>query len=365
MFLFNAARYGAPLFIFALSACVGGWSSTAFSDPAAEVDGHAPIGVMGDHMHKTGEWMFSYRYATMHMDGNRDGSSRRSEQEVWNEPFGVAPTRMDMDMHMFGVMYGYSDKLTFMGMLPYVRKTMDHSMCPPALRMANVSAGRAPLTGCPAARFTTRTQGLGDLKLSLLWSLYDRRTSPRDHGRLHLNIGVGLPTGSIDEKDGTPMGRVRLPYPMQLGSGTWDPMVSATWTRFYDVWSWGGTAGGTFRTGRNSKGYRLGHRYDAGAWVAYKLSDNMSASFRLDAQRWRDVEGRDKSLNPMLAPMARADLRGGERVDMLIGVNWIWRAGALENHRLALEYGRPVYQHLDGPQLEVDRRLTAGWQYAF
>jgi hypothetical protein len=28
-------------------------------------DGHAPLGVMGDHRHASGEWMLSYRFARM------------------------------------------------------------------------------------------------------------------------------------------------------------------------------------------------------------------------------------------------------------------------------------------------------------
>ena len=36
---------------------------------AARPDGHAPISVMGDHMHAMGEWMVSYRYMTMDMEG--------------------------------------------------------------------------------------------------------------------------------------------------------------------------------------------------------------------------------------------------------------------------------------------------------
>lgn len=340
-------------------------TTVAVSDSLTDVDSHAPIGVMGDHTHKKGEWMFSYRYGTMHMDGNRDGSSRRSLQEVWSEPFGVTPIEMDMDMHMFGTMYGYNDSFTFMAMLPYIRKTMDHGVCPPPFRMANTGAGRPPLAGCPAAEFTTRTQGIGDAKLMLMWSLYNHEVSPRDRSALQVNMGMSFPTGSIDEKDDTPMGRVRLPYPMQLGSGTYDPVLSATWTRFYNAWSWGGTMSGMFRTGRNSKGYRLGHRYGASAWLAHKFGNNLSLSFRLDGHSWRDIEGRDKKLNPALIPTARTDLRGGARVDMLAGVNWMWRSGMLENHRLALEFGRPVYQHLDGPQLEVDHRLIAGWQYSF
>lgn len=33
-------------------------------------DGHAPISVMGDHYHKKGELMFSYRFMPMWMEGN-------------------------------------------------------------------------------------------------------------------------------------------------------------------------------------------------------------------------------------------------------------------------------------------------------
>ena len=41
---------------------------------AARPDGHAPISVMGDHMHEMGEWMVSYRYMSMEMEGLIDGS---------------------------------------------------------------------------------------------------------------------------------------------------------------------------------------------------------------------------------------------------------------------------------------------------
>ena len=43
---------------------------------AGRPDGHAPLGVMGDHMHGKGEWMASYRYMSMDMDGLRSGSTQ-------------------------------------------------------------------------------------------------------------------------------------------------------------------------------------------------------------------------------------------------------------------------------------------------
>ena len=64
---------------------------------------HAPIGVMGDHTHKVDEWMFSYRYGHMEMDGNRDGTSSVSVAEI-HQDFMIAPLKMTMEMHMFGSM---------------------------------------------------------------------------------------------------------------------------------------------------------------------------------------------------------------------------------------------------------------------
>ena len=51
-------------------------SSFAHNEPwtASRPDGHAPITVMGDHMHAMGEWMVSYRYMTMEMENLLKGS---------------------------------------------------------------------------------------------------------------------------------------------------------------------------------------------------------------------------------------------------------------------------------------------------
>ena len=66
---------------------------------------HAPISVMGDHTHKAGEWMVSYRYMRMAMDGNLDGSDHVSSRDITGTmanpgDYMVAPLTMDMDMHM-------------------------------------------------------------------------------------------------------------------------------------------------------------------------------------------------------------------------------------------------------------------------
>ena len=37
---------------------------------------------MGEHMHKKGEWMLSYRYMHMDMDGSRIGTKKVSPQTI-------------------------------------------------------------------------------------------------------------------------------------------------------------------------------------------------------------------------------------------------------------------------------------------
>ncbi len=62
----------------------------------ARPDGHAPIGVMGDHVHRKGMFMLSYRYMRMFMDGNRDGTHGLGLDDVFAEGFMVAPAKMTM-----------------------------------------------------------------------------------------------------------------------------------------------------------------------------------------------------------------------------------------------------------------------------
>lgn len=75
----------------------------------ARPDGHAPIGVMGDHLHGAGEIMLSYRYARMRMSGNRTRTEHQSKGDVFDEGFVITPTDMDMQMHVIGVMWAPTD----------------------------------------------------------------------------------------------------------------------------------------------------------------------------------------------------------------------------------------------------------------
>jgi len=305
-------------------------------------DDHAPIGVMGEHTHKKGELMLSYRYMYMSMEGMRNGTSGISNQEVL-EQFMVTPTDMDMQMHMFGAMYAVTDRLTFMGMIPYIKKSMNH--------LTRSGAG-----------FKTSSDGLGDIKFSGIYKVLDWG----NNNNVLLNFGLSFPTGSIDNKGDTPMGEnQQLPYPMQLGSGTWDILPGITYNGRQGNINWGGQLLGVVRLGENDRDYTLGNRLNVTTWTAYNINYWLSGSFRLDWGFWGNIDGADPDLNPAVVPTADPDLQGGNRLDALIGLNFVNQAGPkwLQGQRLAFEIGLPIYQDLDGPQLETDWIILVGWQY--
>ena len=307
-------------------------------------DSHAPIGVMGDHVMAKDEIMFSYRYMDMKMKGNRDNTNRVSTPLPG---YMVSPLKMKMRMHMLGGMYAPTDKLTLTLMVPFLDISMRHRV--DTMMMSDV-------------RFTTKSNGIGDVSVGGIYQLLKSADS-----NLLLNMALSVPTGSINEKDSTPasMGtNVHLPYPMQTSSGTYDITPGLTYTQTYDEWSWGVQGLYTHRLGDNKNNYTLGDKKNASLWAAKLLDHGFSVSARVNALDWNNIGGDDKKLSAMpTVPTKDTSLRGGTRVDTLLGVNYV--ASQLNHMRFAFEVGVPVYQHLNGPQLETDYVFTLGTQYTF
>jgi len=293
---------------------------------------HAPIGVMGDHTHNKGEFMLSYRYSDMFMDGMRSGKNSLTTAQV-HANYMVAPTEMVMNMHMLGAMYGVTDKLTITAMLPYVEKEMEHQT-----RMG--------------VNFTTQTSGIGDIKLGGLYSVTKNAI---------VGLGVSLPTGATDERDDTPMAsNAKLPYPMQLGSGTYDISPSITLKFDHNDFTFGGQLNAVIRTGDNDENYRLGNQANATIWAGYTINDYIGVSARALAQTKGNINGTDADLNPNMVATADANNHGGETLDIGLGINGIYN-----DARIAGEVLIPVEQKLDGPQMENALKFTLGVQYAF
>jgi hypothetical protein len=102
--------------------------------------------------------------------------------------------------------YGATPRWTLFGVLPVLRKRLEGAT--------------------PQGRLTRGPTGLGDARLFARYTVW-RRNRPGETIRLASLAGLELPTGRSDDTDR--LGR--LPRPLQLGSGSWDPFAGlvVTW----------------------------------------------------------------------------------------------------------------------------------------
>lgn len=353
------------LTMLAISA-ISGFSSIAIADPEHEHQHpspltHAPIGVMGDHMHNAGEFMFSYRFMSMEMSGNLQGSDRISTDEIVtqianpyaNPPMSpptvrVVPQEMTTNMHMLGFMYAPNDNVTLMAMVNYIDRDMQ------------LTSYQGPMGTNQLGNFNTGSSGIGGTTLALLYRLFDS-----DIHHFHADFGWILPTGSVDETDEvlTPMNMrmtMRLPYSMQLGSGSHQAKLGLTYTGLTGKMSWGSQINYTSPVEDNDEGYRVGNKIYLTSWAAYELSDQISGSVRLSYKNTEQIEGADSMIR---APVTTAnpDNYGVNSLDIGIGINSI----LFNRHRIALEYQVPINFSVRGVQMDMDSMITLGYQLAF
>lgn len=303
-------------------------------------DGHAPIGVMGDHIHHKGEWMVSARFMPMSMTGCLSGAEDISSDRI-HDNFMASPETMQMSMSMIGVMHAPTDYITLMVMGNYVTNTMDLK------------------TGM-GMEFSTSSSGFGDVNIGGLVKILNK-----NRNAVHANVGVSIPTGNIDQRGDTPMmTNTQLAYPMQLGSGTWDPYLGVTYLGQTDRFSWGAQAQYKARLGENEENYTLGNRLNSVAWGAIKASDLFS--FSLSAAFWKTagISGMDSDMNPMMMPLFNTMNSARSQLDLGIGANVLVPSGKLKNLRIGAEVKLPVYQNVNGIQMKNGLMGTIGLQYA-
>ena len=121
----------------------------------------------------------------------------------------------------------------------------------------------------------------------------------------------------------------------------------------------------------NDNNYRLGNKFELLSWAGYNLADWFGLNGGLSYAYTGKLHGSQKDLNTN-APIERrsvttafGDNYGGERIDLILGINLLKPTGYLEGHRLAFDLRLPLWRDLNGYQLASDYALTFGWQKAF
>ena len=318
-------------------------------------DKHAPVGVMGDHVHDAGEWMVEYRYMNMYMEDNRIGKDRVSDTGALGTTVpvgppgpgitldgiltnqGATPTQMTMEMHMAHLMYGATDDVTLYTMLMLPSLTMDHL--------------RSNFT-----EFTTHNSGFGDTAFGALL-----RLASDDNEDLIFNLGCTVPTGDIFRETSIPTGApTPLPFPMRLGSGTFNFRPGLTYKYFASCWSWGAQIQTDLPIGRNYRGYSVGEELRINSWTSYLLCDHFSVSWRGE-HVWRDnYDGIDADTPDGLISTNVESFRGGYWYNMGFGAQ-----ANLNGHYLNAEIVPTIRQDLDGIQLETDFSVIGSWSKSF
>lgn len=300
------------------------------------------------------KWHLSYQFKFVEFDGYLDGDSTLSLDDVlWSGPqetrtdqnFPIVPTIIDQQAHLLGLGYQYSDELMLHLSMSFIRQWTDHISIFPDYDT-----------------FTIETKGIGDTVLSARYQFLNS-----DRHNWFVSFGVSLPTGSIDEVGDTPRspGDQQLPYTMQLGSGTFDFPVEL-------IYQSGGAHdfalafSAMLRSGSNDRHYRLGNNYRVSARYTFASMQRARLFLGAEFQYVQAIRGRDDDLLvdgpfPFPASITNPNLYGGRKLQMRAGVT----VQLDERYKMTVEYGRPLYQNLNGPQPEETWRSGVQISAAF
>jgi hypothetical protein len=211
----------------------------------------------------------------------------------------------------------------------------------------------------------TTSSGITDTRLSALYNF-----SGIEDRRIIGSLGISLPTGTIKATGTTILGdNERLPYDMQLGTGSYSIVPDITYTRKYGLFYWGANAGADVKLNYNSLGYKDGDVYHATAWAGYKFLPFLSGTLRAEDVHADMISGSDPEINIAIYqqndPTTRTVNYGGTWMNVYAGLNFYLMKPALDHFRIMAEYGVPVYQNLNGTQMALHSNLLAGLQYMF
>ena len=321
-------------------------------------DGHAPAGVMADHVHKAGDIMIGGIWTRERFTGsNYTGNRKASDAELVAAGYTVREKAMTMDMVMGHLMWAPTNDVTLMVMPMWMRMEMD------MLGIGNPHMGHGEEGGhgghgghglMPGQTMKHTISGMGDTKVGPLFSL-SRKPALSAHAGLMLSI----PTGSVSRKghDGK-----FTHYGMQPGSGTWDIEPSLTLLGKNETLSWGVQASYLHRMeSANKSGYRLGNVFSSTAWVAKAITPRLSVSARLAYRDQGIIKGHYNGPHNHNSPPDLQGNYGGQRLEAGAGANFVIGQGL----RVGAEVMVPVHQKVNGYQLRKDTGLNLSISHAF
>lgn len=303
-------------------------------------------------------WSFSYTYRKLRSRGYRSGTTDFTFDEVLFSPgevrtslnYPVVPTIICQDVHAISAGYALSDKTSINVIVPYIRQATEHISSVPGF-----------------ADFVLKSEGIGDIGVR---ASHRKRLSERS--ALTLTLGARLPIGSIDKTGDTPRNGTgtleRLPYTMQIGSGTLDFTGAANFSKRSEDFNFGINTNVTFRTGKNDNDYRLGNNYGAAAWTQYSKHHWFQPGVKLSVRAIEKINGADVSLMvpgafPFPAGITNPENYGGTKANISALLKVCPKTDCSVS--FTGEIAKPIYQHLNGiqPKSKSYASFSAGLKF--
>ncbi|MBI5696646.1 MAG: transporter [Nitrospirae bacterium] len=284
-------------------------------------------------------------YAVSHMERIISGSAEKDIDEVKSDPRfrkmnGVVPDVMDMERFTVSAAYSPMDRVTVNLAIPYVKNNMVMSMF---------------MGGMWRTGTMDTVSGLGDVVLSGNYMIYrDRDVMPAR--AITVGAGVKMPTGeSTVTSSGT---KNRVHAHMQPGSGSWDPVFSATYMNMINS-DFLLTADANYQIGMpGSLNYEFGDTASLNTSLSYNALDWMNVSLGLNYFHAEQNDDPDNKYNGNDSKRLTdySGYTGEDSIWLSPGVQFL----PFNNWTVDVKVQCPLYTHTPDISQMTDYRVIAG-----
>lgn len=246
------------------------------------------------------------------------------------------PSPMDRDLTIWAapsvLVYGVNQKFAVFSIFPYLHKSLE--------------------LNTPMGRLTRGDAGMGDFRFLFRYTVgqWDR---PQETMRLAPFVGLEIPSGNDDTDDS--LGR--LPATLQLGSGSWDPIIGTVFS--WQTLPWQLDTSATYKINTEANDFEFGDEARLDLSFQYRLfprelgdgTPSFLYGIMETTLEWRDRNESFGKSDPD---------SGGTTWYIAPGIQYVTKQMVLE---AAVQI--PVVQNLHGNALKNDFILTTGFRIRF
>jgi hypothetical protein len=291
----------------------------------------------------------SVQYEYMDMETIREGTDEVSPEEAINRHWKMGssyaiPTQMTMKKLSLAMATPINERFQVLGIIPYLSNDMDMRM-------------KGPM-GMTMDHTMNTVKGIGDMSVLGFYTAYtDAPIRPTQ--RLTLGFGLKAPTGDNTKTGST--GKY-IHAMMQLGSGSWDGLLTANYMRaFYPLVL---QASAFYQmTTESDEGYEFGDQFSYDLSSRYQISNFVNLGLDLHGiYAGQDEDNEGKYSNPLTSMVDNTDNTGLHSIFISPVLQYkIPNSGG----SVELKYQHPLYQDVKGYQQVIDQRWLLSFTWNF